>query len=176
MDSNINKLDVTNYIDVSDIKCDELGLPIANIGNIKELRYGLRPATEKKIPQVYVEKKKNKIVSHNYGHSGAGWTYLFGSVSRSIANFEEYINKNIIEKENNYKTLLEFKEKEQVAVVGMGCIGLTTALYLIEKGYKNIKLIGAEKDYITSHVAGGLFAIPPAITIDNENDKLKIIF
>lgn len=51
----------------------------------------------------------------------------------------------------------------RVLVVGGGVIGLTSALALLEKGFKNVVVVADNFDATTSHVAGGLwmpFALP----------------
>ena len=160
-------MNISNLIQVNDILCDELGLPIANYGNIKELRIGLRPYTKDVLPKIYTEIKNNKVISHNYGHGAAGWTLLFGCVKKSINSFEDFIKTKL----NNKDSFQCIKEKKTIIIIGLGAMGLTTALYLISLGYKNIKLIGYEKDYITSHIAGGSFRLPAVVNPKSAEDK-----
>lgn len=45
----------------------------------------------------------------------------------------------------------------RVVVVGGGIIGLTSALALLEHGYRNVTLVAKSFEDTTSHVAGGLW-------------------
>lgn len=45
----------------------------------------------------------------------------------------------------------------RVVVVGGGIIGLTSALALLEGGFRNVKIVAKSFDATTSHVAGGLW-------------------
>lgn len=166
----MKEIDITDTVDVSKIFFDSVGNPIGNKGNLKELRVGIRPYNTDILPVIYTDKDKfeSKIVTHNYGHGAAGWTLLFGSVIRAINSFEE----NIISSGLNIDLI---KSTKEIAIIGMGCVGLTTALLLHNKGYKNIHLIASEKDFVTSHVAGGSVEIfSQGISFKNKDDRDKI--
>lgn len=45
----------------------------------------------------------------------------------------------------------------RVVVVGGGIIGLTSALALLERGFRDVKIVAKSFDATTSHVAGGLW-------------------
>src|SRR6476619_1196442 len=62
-------------------------------------------------PRLEVEKLGEKTVVHNYGHGGSGWSLSWGTGSVAAAK------------------ALATGERE-IAVVGAGAIGLTTALQL----------------------------------------------
>ena len=128
---------------------------------------GLRPYNKQIAPKVYSEYKDNRIISHNYGHGGAGWILCFGSVNKSIRNFENQIVLKGIK-------ISYVKECETVTVIGMGCIGLTTAILLIQNGYKDIKLIADKFDNLVSHVAAGSFRFPVP-PLNTNNDKIIYI-
>ena len=69
--------------------------------------------------------KNGKLIIHNYGQGGAGWTFLFGCVNESIRLFQQ---KNI----NN-----------PVCIIGAGCYGMLTAINLKLLGY-NVKIIAKD--------------------------------
>jgi hypothetical protein len=127
---------------------------------IQSLNAGLRPGHKSGMAKIYCEEKNGKIISHNYGHAGEGWSILFASVEESIDNF----------------TKLNKSANEEVTIIGLGVIGLTTALKLHEKGYKNIKIIGESFDnYMTSFLAGGLIEVVCKYT-DEKLDKMNKLF
>ena len=68
-------------------------------------------------PRLDVEKIGRKRVVHNYGHGGSGWSLSWGSAQIATAKALEGGTKN-------------------VAVIGCGAIGLTTALTLLRAGAK----------------------------------------
>ena len=144
-------VDIRNTITIKEVDFDEYDNVISNSGNIKELRMAFRPYNKNVIPKIYSEKQNNKIINHNYGHGAAGWTLSFGSVIKSIEIFE----KEIL---SNGESLSFVKENKEIAVIGIGCIGLITVLLLHNKGYKKLKVITDKIDNLTSHVAAGLFA------------------
>ncbi|POM59037.1 D-aspartate oxidase [Phytophthora palmivora] len=54
----------------------------------------------------------------------------------------------------------------RVVIVGGGVIGLTTALALLQSGFKHVKIVADKFEATTSHVAGGLwmpFALPNGV-------------
>ncbi len=101
-------------------------------------------AHRERIFQVYSEIREDKLICHNYGHGGAGWTFLFGSVHESIRQFEERVHYN-----------LEFRNKP-ICVIGAGCHGLLTAILLARKGYM-VHIVAQEIDGIPSTKAAGFF-------------------
>lgn len=94
--------------------------------------------------QVYGEIKNNKLIVHNYGHSGGGWTLLFGSVQKTIDEFESKLAQNV-----------SFKD-QPICVVGAGCIGLYSAIRLTQKGYR-VNIVAENFSNLTSHKAAGIF-------------------
>lgn len=121
---------------------------------------GIRLEKESLLPQ------QDRLVFHNYGHGGAGWSTFFGCV--------KYVVEQLFEKEvEENKTK---KEEIPVAVVGSGVMGLTTAIQLYQKGYKNITIFSesnSETDDLTSHKAAGLLGV---FALSSANDeKTKVI-
>ena len=111
--------------------------------NIKEKIVCIRSHRER-IFKTSLEVIDNQKIFHNYGHGGAGWTFLFGSVHESIRQFEEYVST---EKIKSNKTLY---------VIGAGCYGLLTSILLARKGYL-VKIIAKELSDIASYKAAGFF-------------------
>lgn len=165
----MDTIDITDTVDLSGLHFNLEGDLIKNKNQLKETRIGLRPYNSGVIPVIYTEliKSNEKSITHNYGHGAAGWTLLFGSVIQSIKSFEESIISSCLDIEM-------IKSQETITILGMGCIGLTTALYLFEMGFKNLHIIAEEKDYLTSHIAGGSFRFPPGVEFKNEDLKSKV--
>jgi glycine/D-amino acid oxidase-like deaminating enzyme len=85
-----------------------------------------------------------KLICHNYGHGGAGWTFLFGCVNGSIRQFEHTLEQHP-----------SFKNKP-ITIIGAGCYGLLTAVSLAHKGY-TVRIIARETENIPSNKAAGFF-------------------
>lgn len=86
----------------------------------------------------------NKLICHNYGQGGAGWTFLFGCVHESI---------------RQYKQQMECKPElynKPIVVIGAGCYGLLTAILLVRQGY-TVRIIAAQTQAISSYNAAGFF-------------------
>jgi hypothetical protein len=100
-----------------------------------------------------VTKVGNKVIAHNYGHGGSGWTLGPGSAN--------YVNSLMIESKN--KNGLSNKSIP-IAIIGAGVIGLFTAYDLSKRGHNNIAIYADRVDSLTSHNAGGLLA---PVSMDN---------
>lgn len=68
-------------------------------------------------PRIEREQVGDRVVVHNYGHGGSGWSLSWGSAARVLA-------------------LLRGDRLDDVAVIGCGALGLTTALSLQRAGAK----------------------------------------
>jgi D-amino-acid oxidase len=101
-------------------------------------------AHRERIFNVSTEVTSDKLICHNYGQGGAGWTFLFGCVNESIRQFEKYVIEN------------PDLSKRPIAIIGAGCYGLLTALLLTRKGY-TVRIIAKEAEDITSYKAAGFF-------------------
>lgn len=75
-------------------------------------------------PRLEAERIGEKLVVHNYGHGGSGWSLSWGCAETT-------------------RDLALASEHSSFAVIGAGVIGLTTALRLIETG-ANVTIYAAE--------------------------------
>ena len=100
-------------------------------------------AHRERIFQLSASFENGKILCHNFGQGGAGWTFLFGCVHRSIALFEQ------LPEWPSLKTA-------PIVVLGAGCYGLLTAILLARKGYQ-VRIIAKERNNLPSHRAAGFF-------------------
>ncbi len=112
-------------------------------------------------PNLSVVNVNGKIVAHNYGHGGSGWTLGPGSAS--------YVNSLLIN--SKYADGMSNKS-EPIAIIGAGVIGLFTAYDLNKRGYKNVTIYADRVNSLTSHNAGGLLA---PVSMDNAPDMQATI-
>ena len=68
-------------------------------------------------PRIEAERLGSKLLIHNYGHGGSGWSLSWGSAEAAISLVKPHAPKAI-------------------AVIGAGAIGLTTALQALRSGLK----------------------------------------
>jgi len=101
-------------------------------------------AHRERIFRIATEIQENKLICHNYGQGGAGWTFLFGCVNESIRQFELKLTY-----------IPEFKN-QPICVIGAGCYGLLTAIILARNGYK-VRIMAKDIDNISSYKAAGFF-------------------
>lgn len=101
-------------------------------------------AHRERIFRVEPELIKNKLIMHNYGQGGAGWTFLFGCVHESLCQFEQQLTIHP-----------SFKNKS-ITVIGAGCYGLLTAILLGRKGF-DVRIVAKEMHDIPSYKAAGFF-------------------
>lgn len=125
------------------LKTHYLTLPQISPEHIKEKITCIR-AHRERIFYVALKNYQDKLIFHNYGHGGAGWTFLFGCVHESIRQFEQEVAHDAALK------------NKPITVLGAGCYGLLTAIILARKGY-NIRVVAAEVDAIPSYKAAGFF-------------------
>jgi hypothetical protein len=111
-------------------------------------------------PNMIVEQKDGKIIAHNYGHGGSGWTLGPGSAS--------YVNNLLL----NFKDAVDLNSDTPITVIGAGALGLFTAYNLEQKGFTNITIIADKFDSLSSHNAGGLLA---PVSMDNAPEMQAII-
>lgn len=112
-------------------------------------------------PNLSLAKDGDKIVAHNYGHGGSGWTLGPGSA--------KYVNSLLIE--SDLGAALSDKSTP-IAIIGAGLIGLFTAYDLIQRGFSYITIYAEQLVTLASHYAGGLLA---PVSMDNDHAMQVII-
>jgi hypothetical protein len=111
-------------------------------------------------PRLCVEQVGDKVVAHDYGHGGSGWTLAPGSA--------EYVDGLLI----SSPLAKDLRTATPITVIGAGVIGLFTAYDLCQKGYTNITVMAERFDGLTSHNAGGLLA---PVSMDNDATMQAVI-
>jgi len=101
-------------------------------------------AHRERIFRVETEKHGNKLICHNYGQGGAGWTFLFGCVPESLRQFEQQVQDN------------PSLKNQPITVIGAGCYGLLTAIMLKRAGYQ-VQIVAKDTHNIPSYKAAGFF-------------------
>jgi D-amino-acid oxidase len=90
-------------------------------------------------PRIEVERVGDKLVVHNYGHGGSGWSLSWGSGALAI----------------DKALTAAGKSNPEVAVIGCGAIGLTTATLLQRAGLKPTIYAKERFPYVRSARATG---------------------
>src|ERR1700722_17166042 len=137
----------------------KLKAPVLNTETVLQQITCTRPTREGEF-NISTEVRQGKKIVNCYGHGGAGWTTLFGSVAEAIRLFER-----------------EFKASKEmpIHVIGAGCMGLTAAIELVRLGY-HVTGITAKDIYDTaSWRAGGYFAFVSVKTSPEEQEHLNAI-
>lgn len=111
-------------------------------------------------PAMYVENINDKIIAHNYGHGGSGWTLGPGATAYVIKLLQNEISKNYIQKE------------EPIAIIGAGIIGFLSALAMLNQGYTDITIYAESFDNLASHNAGAILA---PVSMENDASKQNLI-
>lgn len=117
--------------------------PRFSASHIKEKITCIR-AHRERIFRIDTEIVHEKLICHNYGHGGAGWTFLFGSVNRSIRQMEQQVKDHA------------HLANTPICVIGAGCYGLLTAITLKEMGYQ-VRIVARDIENIQSDKAAGFF-------------------
>lgn len=111
-------------------------------------------------PNMSVEEQSGKVIIHNYGHGGSGWTLGPGSATYVV---------DLLEKSKYAK---EIEKTTPITIVGAGALGLFTAYDLLKRGYKKLTVCAENFEQLTSHNAGGLLA---PVSMDNDPKLQKVI-
>jgi hypothetical protein len=152
-------------LNLHDVQYDKQGEILFGFGVLKEPVVCVRPGHKSGLPQIYSElTNENKLITHNYGHSGVGYSLLFGSVEKAIETFQKRRYDVNLE-----KNVYQYGFDEEITIIGLGCIGLVTALTLYFRGYKNIRLVGEKFLNTPSMFAGGLIEFSLSTIYEKEN-------
>lgn len=89
-------------------------------------------------PRIESERIGRKQVVHNYGHGGSGWSLSWGSARIAV-------------------DMALAHGRREIAVIGCGAIGLTTALVAQESGLKVTIYAKQRPPYVSSYRATGSF-------------------
>ncbi len=100
-------------------------------------------------PRIEKEMLGSKTLVHNYGHGGSGWSLSWGSADLAAE-------------------LVASSREKQIAVIGCGVIGLTTARMLQARGYEVTIYTKEMAPEITSSKATGIWS-PSHRLIEKEN-------
>jgi glycine/D-amino acid oxidase-like deaminating enzyme len=92
-------------------------------------------------PRLDIERVGDKIVAHNYGHGGSGWSLSWGSADVVIG-----------------KLLALGTGQREIAVIGCGAIGLTTALTAQRAGFATTIYAKERPPYVRSSRATGTWS------------------
>lgn len=89
-------------------------------------------------PRIEAERTGRRTVVHNYGHGGAGWSLSWGSAARALE-------------------LLQATGERDIAVIGCGAIGLTTAVTAQRAGLR-VRIYARERPpEVSSSFATGVW-------------------
>ena len=97
-------------------------------------------------PAMHIQHSTTKVIAHNYGHGGGGWSLAPGCA------------KYVIDKLDLEMKYRGMNKNEPITVLGAGIIGLFSAYELIRKGYNNITIVADNFDQLPSNHAGGLWS------------------
>lgn len=117
---------------------------------------GIRPYRREKF-RLELAKSGDKTIVHNYGHGGAGFTMAWGCAELAT----EWIAPSC-------------RPGEEVAVLGGGVIGLTTARLLTERGLRPRIYAAAFAPEITSYFAGAQWG--PSYVAKGETSREHELF
>ncbi|CAN5671277.1 FAD-dependent oxidoreductase [soil metagenome] len=92
-------------------------------------------------PRMDVERVGDKVVVHNYGHGGSGWSLSWGSSTIAVKNAMEAV--------------AAAGGSKDVAVIGAGALGLTSALLLQRAGAKVTMYAKEQAPFVRSSRATG---------------------
>src|ERR1700761_7328219 len=109
----------------------------ADIDRIFRITVCLRPFRAAG-PRIDVERVGDKYVVHNYGHGGSGWALSWGSAEVVVR-----------------KSLVAANGKRELAVIGCGALGLTSAITAQRAGFKVTIYAKERPPYVRSSRATG---------------------
>ncbi len=130
---------------------NKLRFPKIRIGmdQVSKVTVGLRPFRTHG-PRVEKEVMGNKVIIHNYGHGGSGWSLSWGSSKIAVE-------------------LAASTDCSSFAVLGAGVMGITTATLLQQMGYEVTIYTKSLPPQVTSSKATGTWS-PAHALIDKPNN------
>lgn len=102
-------------------------------------------------PRMELEHTHDKLIVHNYGFGGSGWTLGPGCATYMVRQFLDALYPE------DGRPCLN-RTHEPIVIIGAGVIGLFTAYELVKAGFTNITIVADQFDNLTSHKAGGFLA------------------
>ena len=126
----------------------QLARPRASVDRITNITVCTRPFRAQG-PRLDVEQIQGKTVVHNYGHGGSGWSLSWGSSAIAAENAMA-------------------SGERQVAVIGCGAMGLTSAL-LLQRAGAHVTIYAKElPPNVRSSLATGLWTPDSRICFERE--------
>lgn len=110
---------------------------------ILSYRAGIRPYRRGGI-RLELEHFQDKLIIHDYGHGGSGISLSWGSARKSLSILQHELEKS-------------FNNSKEIAVIGAGVIGLTTAYLLVQQGWNVHIYASCFPPHTTSDVAPGIW-------------------
>ncbi len=132
--------------------------PLINEGTVLRRITGTRPVREGTFNISLDDSCTGKMIVNCYGHGGAGWTTLFGSVNRAIELFRTETDQSV-----------------PLRVIGAGCMGLTMAIELARQGFKVAGITTLALYDTASWRAGGYCALQSLKTAPEEQENVNQI-
>jgi D-amino-acid oxidase len=145
----------------ADIPVEYLTPPSISEDHIGEKVTCIRPL-RRECFNVSSEMKGDQLITHIYGHGGAGYALLPGSVNEGIRLFEDMLEQN-----PSY-------ENKPICIVGAGCMGLMSAIKLKEMGY-DVRVIAKGFDHLASNYAAGTSWFVSIKIIPEEKQKADVV-
>jgi FAD dependent oxidoreductase len=152
-------LGLSSSVNLIGEKVEHLTPPAINDYTIDQKIACTRPMREGKF-NIAAEEKEGKFLVHCYGHGGSGCTTSWGSVFKAIALMEEQMGS---------------KPKQPIRVIGVGIIGLNSAIELKRRGYDVTGITASELYEIPSWKNAGYFALVSVKTDPVEQKNLDEI-
>ncbi|MFI4861661.1 MAG: FAD-dependent oxidoreductase [Phycisphaerales bacterium JB063] len=130
-------------------------LPSPDLADHQVLRFvaGLRPYRQGTV-RIARDRLGTQTLIHHYGHGGAGFTLSWGTAEEAADLLQP-----------------THTPPQTVAVLGGGVVGLTTAVVLLERGYRVTLYTQAITPHTTSDLAGAQFA--PSLVECDDHARLE---
>jgi glycine/D-amino acid oxidase-like deaminating enzyme len=130
-------------------------IPDLSESNVLRQVAGIRPYRKNSF-RLEIVRGGEKTIIHNYGHGGAGFTMSWGCAEIASG------------------WLMPFTQTgEEIAVLGAGVVGLTTARMLVEQG-RRVRIYAAAFSGITSYFAGAQWG--PSYVARGESSRDEAFF